>query len=74
MNTTTGSSGHTPLMGIALAAALALGALAAAPLPADAAELDLDAVNKMDQAAFTEAPAAADRTAMSVPMPVSNGP
>jgi 2-oxo-4-hydroxy-4-carboxy-5-ureidoimidazoline decarboxylase len=55
MNTTTGSSGHTPLMGIALAAALALGALAAAPLPADAAELDLDAVNKMDQAAFTEA-------------------
>jgi 2-oxo-4-hydroxy-4-carboxy-5-ureidoimidazoline decarboxylase len=42
-------------MGIALAAALALGALAAAPLPADAAELDLDAVNKMDQAAFTEA-------------------
>ena len=55
MRMTTESLGRAPLTGIAFAAALALGVLTAAPLPANAAELELDAVNKMDQAAFTQA-------------------
>jgi 2-oxo-4-hydroxy-4-carboxy-5-ureidoimidazoline decarboxylase len=45
---------HTPLTGIALAAALAFALTAVTPR-ADAAELDVEAVNKMDHAAFTEA-------------------
>jgi 2-oxo-4-hydroxy-4-carboxy-5-ureidoimidazoline decarboxylase len=56
MRTTTRKNpGHARATGIALAAALALGALTAAPPRACAAELELEAVNKMDQAAFTEA-------------------
>jgi 2-oxo-4-hydroxy-4-carboxy-5-ureidoimidazoline decarboxylase len=55
MKTMRRSLRHTPLAGIAIATALALGALTTATSRADAAELELDAVNKMDQPAFTQA-------------------
>jgi 2-oxo-4-hydroxy-4-carboxy-5-ureidoimidazoline decarboxylase len=55
MNARVGSRRNALLSGIGLAAALVLGALTAPSTRAHAAELDLDAVNKMDHAAFTEA-------------------
>jgi 2-oxo-4-hydroxy-4-carboxy-5-ureidoimidazoline decarboxylase len=55
MNARVGSRRNALVSGIGLAAALVLGALTAPSTRAHAAELGLDAVNKMDHAAFTEA-------------------
>lgn len=52
---TTDRQRKRPLTAIALAVGLAVAVLGILPTPAGAAELDVATVNKMDQAAFTEA-------------------